>query len=211
MSKETDKFLSLYRTYEGLLRSRGTDYRTIEQEELEKGNERLTIMRQMRNYMAHREDPGFLAISPLCLRVLERMVKEEALKGDIIKNHLITPAKGSIKSGTPLGDVVYRLSNLAALGQLELPVYDPETKRLQGIVLLERMAWELKNRGNIPIEESTCGPYGNAFYLVKPDDSVPSDPGTQFYCCTKDGTLDSPYLGYLDTGKAGCCCLNKTE
>lgn len=195
MNRENEKFLSLYRTYEGLLRDRGTDYRETE---AASGNGRMTIMRQMRNYLAHAEDPGFLTISPVCIKVLEQMVKEESLKGDIVKNHLITPAKGSIKEGTMLVDVIYRLSNMAMMGVYELPVYNAEEKRLKGIILLERAAYEMKKHGNIPLEEKTCGKYGKCFHLVKPADKTPETNDGTYYCCTKDGTLDSQYLGYVD-------------
>lgn len=195
MSKEIDEFLSLYRTYENQLRARGTDYRAVEEE---LNSDRMRMMRQMRNYLCHSEDPGFIAVSPACLKVLRQMVKEESLKGDIVRNHLITPAKGSIKEGTLLSSVVYRLSVLAMLGQFEIPVYNVETKRLKGIVVLEKLAYELDRKGNIPLDENTCGPYGNVFSLVKPDDPVPEKRDNRFYCCTKDGTLDSQYMGYLD-------------
>lgn len=192
---EIRQFLSLYKTYESLLRDHGTDYRKIEEQQ---EGSRMTIMRQIRNYLSHAEDPGFIAISQTCLNFLERLVKEEQMKGDLIKNHLITPAKGSIKEGTPLSKVVYRLSVLALNGQFELPVYDPDTKRLKGIVALERMAYELDRQGNVLLTESTCGPYGKSFYLVKPDDLAPEKVDSRFYCCTKDGTIDTQYMGYLD-------------
>ena len=197
MSKENDEFLSLYRTYEGMLRARGTDYRAIEEEQVAKGNGRMTIMRQMRNYMSHSEDPGFITISPVCIKALEKMIKEESLKGDIVKNHLVSPAKGSLKEGILLSAAVYKLSVLAMLGQFEIPVYDSEAKRLKGIVTLERLAYELNKQGDI-LNESTCGPYGTAFHLVKPDDPAPEKADELFYCCTKDGTMDSAYMGYLD-------------
>lgn len=194
MSKENDKFLSLYRTYEGLLRDRGTDYRAVEGEH---SDNRMTIMRQMRNYLAHAEDPGFITISPLCIKVLEQMVKEETLKGDIVKNHLVTPAKGSIKEGTMLSDVIYKLSLLVAKGADSLPVYS-EDKKLKGLITLEKAAYILAKKGNLPLEESMCGPYKKGFYLLKPDDRVPEAYDGEYYCCTKDGTLDTQYMGYID-------------
>lgn len=194
MSKENEQFLSLYKTYEGLLRARGTDYRAVEEE---LNSDRMRMMRQMRNYLCHSEDPGFIAISPVCIKALEKMVKEESMKGDIVKNHLVTPAKGSVKEGTMLADIVYRMSILAMTGVYELPVYD-NSKRLKGIVVLERMAYEMKNKGNIPLEEKTCGAYGTYFHLVKPGDLIPEERDSLYYCCTKDGTLDSQYMGYLD-------------
>lgn len=196
MSKENEneKFLSLYRTYEGLLRARDTDYRAVEGE---CGNGRMTIMRQMRNYLAHAEDPGFITISPLCVKVLEQMVKEEALKGDIVKNHLVTPAKGSIKEGTMLSDIIYRLSVLIMKGIDGLPVYGSD-KRLKGIIRLERAAYVLSKKGDMPLEKETCGPYNDRFHLVKPDEKAPEINDGIYYCCTKDGTLDTQYMGYVD-------------
>lgn len=194
MSKENASFLSLYRTYEGLLRKRGTDYREIEEKS---DNGRMTIMRQMRNYLAHAEDPGFITISPLCIKVLEQMVKEETLKGDIVKNHLITPAKGSIKEGTMLSEVIYKLSTLVMNDIYGLPVYD-STKRLKGIITLEKAAYVLKKNGDIPLEEDICGSYSNKFYLVKPNDQAPETNDGLYYCCTKDGTLNSQYMGYVN-------------
>ena len=198
MSKENDEFLSLYRTYEGMMRARGTDYRAIEEEQVAAGNGRMTMMRQMRNYLAHSEDPGFITVSPVCIKALEKMVKEESLKGDIVKNHLITPAKGSVKEGTLLSEIVYRLSVLAMLGQFEIPVYDPDTKRLKGIITLKQIAYKLYSQGNIHLKEIVCGPYSDNFHLVKPNDPTPTKTDDKFYCCTKDGTLDSQYMGYLD-------------
>lgn len=194
MSKENDEFLSLYRTYEGLLRARGVDYRAVEEE---LNSDRMRIMRQMRNYLSHSEDPDFIAISPVCLKALQQMVKEESLKGDIIKNHLVTPAKGSVKEGMPLSAVVYKLSLMAALGKHEIPVYD-DKKQLKGIIMLERAAYMLDKQGNIPLEERTCGPYGHVFHLVRPDDPAPVKIDDKYYCCTKDGTLATQYMGYLD-------------
>lgn len=196
-SKNVQDFLSLYRTYESLLRDHGTDYRTIEEGAFGK---RLTIMRQMRNYLSHAEDPGFLAISPLCLEFLNKLIKEEQLKGDIVKNHLLTPAKGSIKEGTPLSKAVSMLAKRAIyVKDASLPVYNPNLKRLCGVITLEQAAFTLDAKGNLPLEESTCGPYKNKFRLLKPDEPVPEEMEADlFYCCTKDGSLASQYMGYVE-------------
>lgn len=192
---EIRQFMSLYRTYEGLLRDHGTDYRTME--ETQPGG-RMTMMRQMRNYLSHEEDHGFIAVSSECLTYLEKLVKEEYLKDGIVKDHLITPAKGSLKEGMLISKAVLRLSSLALLGTFELPVYDSETKLLKGTAVLDRLAFVLDKEGNVPLNEKVYGRYGNGFVLVKPDDKVPDNPDGRYYCCTKDGTMDSPYMGYLD-------------
>ena len=199
MSKENEQFLSLYKTYEGLLRQRGTDYRTIEEAQTALGNGRMTIMRQMRNYLCHAEDPGFITISSACISALEKMVKEEQLKGDIVKNHLITPAKGSLKEGTPLSQAVYRMAKLASAGICSMPVYNENSKEVKGIVTLERVACELDRRGNVPLEETTCGPYGKNFTLIRPDAPVPEcTTNGEYVLCTKDGSPYTRYMGHLD-------------
>lgn len=202
MGKETEQFLSLYRTYENLLRDHGTDYRSIEEQQT---NSRMTMMRQMRNYLAHAEDPGFLSISKNCLTTLENMIKEESLKGDIVKNHLVTPAKGSVKEGMMMSAVVKWMAARVMLGYQELPVYDAETKRVKGIILLEWAAHMLDKEGNHPLSEKTYGEYGNIGmeHFLKPADLVPDNMGTDWYICTKDGTQDSQYMGYIDNPMSG--------
>lgn len=195
MNRENEKFLSLYKTYEGLLRGRGTDYRTIEDTQ---NSDRMRMMRQMRNYLCHSEDPDFLIISPACIKILEKMVKEEAMKGDLVKNHLRTPAKSSVKEGTLLSAVIYRIVREGISEGYRMPVYDADTKRLKGVISLEKLAYELNRQGNILLEEKTCGPYEKIMHLLKPEDPAPEETEDEFYCCTKDGTLKSQYMGCLD-------------
>lgn len=198
MSKENEQFLALYKTYEGLLRQRGTDYRAVEEAQVAQGSGRMTIMRQMRNYLSHEEDPGFLVISPVCISTLEKMIKEEQMNGDIVKNHLVTPAKGSLKEGTQLSEAIYRM---AKAGVKAMPVYDDKVKRLKGLLTLEKAAYIMNSKGNLPISTDTCGSYGMSLMFVKPDkptEDALKMPEGMYICCTKDGTLDSQYLGYLD-------------
>ena len=99
--EDVEKFLSLYKTYEGLLKKRGTDYRTVE---AETASDRMTILRQIRNYLSHKEDPGFLTVSPLSIRFLESLIEEELRRDGLVQDHLISPAKGSIKEGALLSE-----------------------------------------------------------------------------------------------------------
>lgn len=192
---ETRQFLSLYKTYENLLKSHGTDYRSVEDRQ---SGQRMTFMRQMRNYLSHAEDPGFVAVSSVCLSYLEGLVREERLKGALVRDYMVTPAKGSLKIGMRLSEAVYKFSKRAMVGVLELPVYDPETKRFMGILTQERAAYALFKRGDVFLGEDACGPFGNVFHLVRPDDPVPEDMDDRYYICTRDGTFDSQYMGYLD-------------
>lgn len=202
MEKDTEKFLSLYKTYENLLRDHGTDYRSVEEQQT---NGRMTMMRQMRNYLSHAEDPGFISVSKNCLIALEDMVRKESLKGDIVKNHLITPAKGSVREGMFMSAVVKWMAARSILGYQELPVYDPGTKKLKGVILLEWAAYMLERNGDYPINQETYGKYGNlgCEYFLKPTDPIPKNMGTDWYFCTKDGTRDSQYMGYVDNTTSG--------
>lgn len=191
MSKENEEFLSLYRTYENQLRARGVEYREVEEKT---NSDRMRMMRQMRNYLVHVDDPGFVTISSTCLKALKQMIKEESLKGDLVKNHLITPAKGSAKEGTPLSKVIYRM---VMMGKASIPVFD-EAKHLKGILMLENAAYALDKLGNVPLTEAICGPYSDTYLLVSPDTPTDIKTDDKYVCCTKDGTLETQYMGYLD-------------
>lgn len=192
-NKDVEEFLALYKSYEAALRAQDKDYRTVEEAS---GSDRMRIMRQMRNYLSHADDPGFIAISPVCLEVLRQMVKEEQVKGDIAKNHLVTPAKGSLKEGMPLPAAVYQMVRHMVDGRSEMPVYD-EKKQLKGILTLERAAYAL-NQGHTLLYEKTCGPYSKEFHLLKPDDLVPEKRDGLYYCVTRNGMPHTQYMGYLD-------------
>lgn len=193
INKDVEEFLALYKSYETALRAQDTDYRTVEEKS---GSDRMRIMRQIRNYLSHADDPGFIAISPVCLEALRQMVKEEQAKGDIAKNHLVTPAKGSLKEGMPLSSAVYRIVRHMENRRPEMPVYD-EKKQLKGILTLKQAAYAL-DQGHTLLYEKTCGPYTKDFHIVKPDDLVPEKRDGLYYCVTKNGTLDAQYMGYLD-------------
>ena len=188
-----EQFLSRYRTYESLLKKRGTDYRTVE---AEKASDRMTILRQMRNYLSHKEDPGFLAVTPLALKFLEGLIEEELRRDGLVKDHLVSPAKGSVKEGMDISEAIYLLVKNRVGSR---PVYDPKTKLLKGTISLEQLAKALKQYGNVPVSEEACGRYGQDFVLVNAAagaGAVPA-PKAGYVCCTRDGTISSPYLGYL--------------
>lgn len=191
MSKQNDEFLSLYRTYENQLRARGTEYKELEEK---LNSDRMRMMRQMRNYLVHADDPGFVEISPICLKALQQMVKEESLRGELVKDHLVTPAKGSVKEGTLLSKAIYRM---VMMGTATIPVYG-EDKKLKGMLMLDKLAYALDKHGNVPVSASVCGPYGEIYDLVSPDTSTAINTDERFVCCTKDGTLATQYMGYLD-------------
>ena len=63
MATNADRFLSLYREFETLLRDDGKDYKELEESADDLLQNRLRINRQLRNYLTHNHDAGFLEIS----------------------------------------------------------------------------------------------------------------------------------------------------
>lgn len=197
--EDVERFLSLYKTYEGLLKKRGTDYRAVE---AETASDRMTILRQIRNYLSHKEDPGFLAVSPLSIRFLEGLIEGELRRDGLVKDHLISPAKGSIKEGAPLSEAIYLLVKDHADSR---PVYDPKAKIVKGVLSLEQLAKALKKHGDVPVSEAVCGRYGQDIVLIKPEDGTGAVtvPEIGYACCTKNGTVTAQYLGYLPRNGVG--------
>lgn len=59
---QTTDFLALYREYESLLREQGLEYKQAEDAAEGQVQDRMRICRQIRNYLVHQEDAGFLEI-----------------------------------------------------------------------------------------------------------------------------------------------------
>ncbi len=95
--KQTEKYLAVYKDYETALRDAGIDPKAVEDAIDEVTAGRLRICRQMRNYLAHNNDPGFLEISDGQIRFLEGRLKEQKMSGDIAKKHM-KPASACICS-----------------------------------------------------------------------------------------------------------------
>lgn len=96
MSREQE-FLELYRTYESALRDAGEDYKTLEERSDDLLQNRMRMCRQMRNYLSHQNDAGFLSISESQLDFLRELIRAQELKGDILQNHIGTVRAGSCK------------------------------------------------------------------------------------------------------------------
>ena len=97
MSRNSEKFLNLYREYETLVRNKGLDPRTIEdtsEDALLQG--RLRLCRQFRNYLSHQNDAGFLEISSEMLKFMQTQVDQLKLEGDPLKKHIKTVNAGTV-------------------------------------------------------------------------------------------------------------------
>jgi len=112
MSAKTEKLLSLYRTYEGLVRDSGQDPKSLEQE-MEGGlGGQMTMIRQFRNYLSHVSDPGFLEPTDNMIAVLDGQVREWKMRGDVVKKH--------VKASAVLSDADKCVDAVAVLSKLKL-------------------------------------------------------------------------------------------
>ena len=189
-SGNTEAFLSAYRMYEGLLRDRGTDYKQLEESADDLEANRMRMSRQMRNYLSHTDDPGFLEISDQQLFWLEKKVREEQQKGDLVRDHLWTPKKALLEEGMPVSEA---LAKFVATKQLVLPIAS-KTTVLGSVSILNLTKLSLKDPASL-LDRKSYGAWGQVC-LVPGDLPVPKlDQSEPCICCTVDGTPTGKRLG----------------
>lgn len=101
-----EKYLSLYKEYEGLLRNKGEDIKEKEESSDNIEGNRLRICRQIRNYLSHVDDIGFIAISDKMIAYLENKVKELREEEDIAKKHIKKPNVCILSENTKCSEAV---------------------------------------------------------------------------------------------------------
>lgn len=198
---ETKKFLELYRIYESLLRDHGKDYYSVESSSDDLKKNQMQVMRQMRNFLSHNAGTGFLAVSNAQICLLQSLIQEERMEGDIIKNHLWTPKRASCEEGMAVKEA---MSKMASLKITRMPITGD--KGILGSVDIFKMAKLLcKDAGSI-ITKGTYGAYGKFIACMPPDapmENVREKLGHGLViCCTKDGHADGKFLGVLNIGQA---------
>lgn len=82
------KFINSYKDYETILRANNIDPKDYEDKSDEIVSNRLRICRQMRNYISHQNDPGFLEPSDLQIKFLDQQIKTLTMADDIAKKHV---------------------------------------------------------------------------------------------------------------------------
>lgn len=110
MSAKTEKLLSMYRTYEGLVRDSGQDPKDLEQGMEGPLSSEMTMIRQFRNFLSHVDDPGFLEPTDKMLKVLEAQVKDWSMRGDVAKKH--AKAAAVLSGADKCADAVAKLAKL---------------------------------------------------------------------------------------------------
>ena len=121
MATNADRFLSLYREYETLLRDDGKDYKELEESADDLLQNRLRINRQLRNYLTHNHDAGFLEISDKQIAFMEKLIFEQKNSMDILKKHIKSAKVAGCLCTYTLDDVLTKMMKLKVT---RLPVYD---------------------------------------------------------------------------------------
>ena len=76
---KVEEFLAAYREYESLLRDNQKDYKTIEDGSDDLNQNRMRICRQMRNYLSHQNDIGFLEPTKLQIDYMKELSVKQRL------------------------------------------------------------------------------------------------------------------------------------
>lgn len=189
-----EQFLAAYKAYESLLREHGKEYRTVEESADDLTANRMRISRQIRNYLCHVADPGFLVVADAQILWLERMLKDERLAGDVVKDHLWTMRKASCAEGDPVRDV---MKKLVSLKKTELVVANDTA--VLGIVHLVTLTKLFFKDPETILTRKAYGPWGPVA-CVRPDQPVKDlNPAGPPVCCTSDGTPAGKRLGIWKT------------
>lgn len=121
MATNADRFLSLYREFETLLRDDGKDYKELEESANDLLQNRLRINRQLRNYLTHNHDAGFLEISDKQIAFMEKLIFEQKSSMDILKKYIKSAKVAGCLCTDTLDDVLTKMMKLKVT---RLPVYD---------------------------------------------------------------------------------------
>lgn len=113
MITKTEKFLALYKEYEGIIRSRGIQNPKDAEENMEDADaQRMRMCRQFRNYISHNNDAGFLEPTDKMIDFINDMVNSLLMEEDIVKKHLKTASSSMCKSSDHAADALLKLSKM---------------------------------------------------------------------------------------------------
>ena len=182
-----DKFLALYKEYEGLLRSMNMDSKEVEDAQLEQDANRLRMCRQFRNYFAHVQDPGFLEPTKKMFDFLQKRTDVLKMNGDIVKKHLKKPECCILRPADKIADAV---ANFSKLRREELLVAEEDGK-YSLLSVYETICFP--GRGKISVTKRKlckvqyCGP-------MEPMENLDN---SRVWLCTQDGTAEGKLLGQV--------------
>lgn len=193
MPNNAEKFLDAYREYETVLRAKGLDYKTVEDGADDITQNRMRINRQMRNYLTHQHDTGFLAISDKQISYLKKSTTELKQSMDILKKHI----KSAKVSGCTRHDLLENvLAKMMKLKVFALPLYGDDG--VEGI-----LTWLDVTQVHLAAKRPKTARIGDTKVskitpvTMRPDTLMASvfDSDANIVCCTDTGEPDGKFLG----------------
>lgn len=194
MAGKAEKFLSLYKEYETLVRSMySREPKDLEDEFPDPRQGRLRMCRQFRNYLSHQEDPGFLEPTDKMLKFLGERVSDLKSEKDVVRKHLKKPEVCMVMENAKASEAWEKFIKLECL---VLPVVYKDG-RYGMLSVFDVMGVRGTTKVNTlkikPVKPLYCGP----LQLFKDLDM------DAFYLCTSDGTPDGKLLGKVWTKDGG--------
>lgn len=190
--KASEAFLALYREYEALIRGKGIDPKDYETQVDEQIGARLTMCRVFRNYLSHRNDPGFLEISQVQIKFLQKVIHDLNQEEDILKKHIKTAAAGACSPKDKCGDV---LQQFAKIRPQQIVVAD---KTMYALVDVYEVALEAAKSKTSKIE--SCKLITKGLFFASPTDKMVDLPANNIIICTQDGTATGKFVGVYYPG-----------
>lgn len=195
MATNADRFLSLYREFETLLRDDGKDYKELEESADDLLQNRLRINRQLRNYLTHNHDAGFLEISDKQIAFMEKLIFEQKSSMDILKKHIKSAKVAGCLCTDMLDDVLTKMMKLKVT---RLPVYDESC--VLGIVswIDVLKAYRAEKRPKTA-KLSVVKKFDKKVICMTPDtlmsDILMTVDPSDMVCCTDSGDKKGKFLG----------------
>ena len=180
------KFLNSYKDYETILRTNGIDPKDYEDKADELTSNRLRISRQMRNYMSHQNDPGFLEPSDLQIKFLDQQIKTLTVADDIAKKHV---KKKLVCKDTDKASDVARIMAKAKVTEI---VVTRKDGTYEIVIIYDVLTAALESKTTkIAAIKGKKPKFISA--VTKMCDIAPDT----LYVCTDDGTKDGKFVGTL--------------
>lgn len=193
MPNNAEKFLDAYREYETVLRTKGLDYKTVEDGADDITQNRMRINRQMRNYLTHQHDAGFLAISDKQIAYLKKSTTELKQSMDILKKHIKSARVAGCTRRDLLEDVLAKMMKLKVFA---LPLYGDDG--IEGI-----LTWLDVTKVHLAAKRPKTAKIGDMKVskiepvTMRPDALMAAvfDSGANIVCCTDTGEPDGKFIG----------------
>lgn len=183
---QQEKFLTVYKEYETLVRAAGKYPKDIEIEAEEIEANRLCICRQFRNYLSHVSDPGFLVPTDKMLKFLQGRVEVLKSQNDTAKKHTKKPDACILQVSDRVLDAIEMFAKMkrdtllvrGGITWFQISVYD-----VLGLKTTEKLE-KVKKKIIVP---NHCAPL----------DSYASLDFSKPVLCTDNGTKDGKILGQV--------------